>query len=275
MGVWDVEVAGDHSYLTQGFFNHNCGEPNLQNVPRADTEVGKKIRALFWSGHPDECLVVGDYSQIELRVLAHYSKEPVYMKAFETGEDIHQATATGLGIERTIGKNLNFAIPFGAGPTKIAAMAKIKESVARKHYEAHKKTYPKIWAWIAMTKRAARQQRPPHVQMLLGRKRRVPGVFAADDDVRSRAERQAVNAKIQGSAADLIQMAMVRINDMLDPDMHLLLQVHDELVVSTPRIKVEKCMAIMREAMEGEEMQILRVPITANIDFADTWADAK
>lgn len=256
--------------------------PNLQNVPKPDTDVGKQIRGLFWAGDEDECLVVGDYSQIELRVMAHFSGDPTMCAAFDNNEDIHQASADRLGTDRSIAKNINFAIPFGAGPTKIAAMGGGKFSVAtaKKFYEKHKEDFPRVWAFIDRTKVNCHKNPEHVVYTILGRKRRLPEINRPRSTEALRiqvamAERQAVNTVIQGSAADLIKKAMIRIHDMLDDDMHLILQVHDELVVTTPRAKADRCIAIMREAMEGEDMQILKVPVTANIKAVDRWSEAK
>jgi DNA polymerase-1 len=154
-------------------------------------------------------------------------------------------------------------------------MSGIREAEAKKHLNSHKERFPKVWGWIAATKKGAKRQRPPHVRTLYGRVRRLPTIYSSDENMRAKAERQAVNTKIQGSAADLIKRAMVRIHDTLDPDMFLVLQVHDELVVITPRSKAEQCAAIMKEAMEGPDMQVLRVPITANIKIVDSWDAAK
>ena len=268
----------------------SCGEPNLQNVPKPDTEVGKKLRGLFWAGSDDECLVVGDYSQIELRVLAYYSNDPTMVQAFVDGEDIHQASANTLGCDRGIAKNINFAIPFGAGYKKVAAMGGGKFSLrtAKKFYAKHKEDFPTVWEFITETRRRCRREKPHQVRTLLGRKRRLPEIAWVNSNNEAlqqrgaKAERQAVNTRIQGSAADLIKMAMIRLHDTLDDDMHIILQIHDELVVTTPRHKAKRCEDIMREAMEGEAMQILknkdgsiRVPVTANIKIVDRWAEAK
>lgn len=268
----------------------SCGEPNLQNVPKPDTDVGKKLRGLFWAGSDDECLVVGDYSQIELRMLAYFSDDPTMVQAFVDGEDIHQASANTLGCDRGIAKNINFAIPFGAGYKKVAAMGGGKFSLrtAKKFYNKHKEDFPTVWEFINETRRRCRREKPHQVHTILGRKRRLPQIVWVNSDnerlqgLGAKAERQAVNTRIQGSAADLIKMAMIRLHDMLDEDMHIILQIHDELVVTTPRHKADRCLAIMREAMEGPEMQILknkdgsiRVPVTANIKIVDRWAEAK
>lgn len=268
----------------------SCGEPNLQNVPKPDTEVGKKLRGLFWGGRKDYCLVVGDYSQIELRVLAYYSNDPTMVQAFVDGEDIHQASANTLGCDRGIAKNINFAIPFGAGYKKVAAMGGGTFSLrtAKRFYNKHKEDFPTVWEFINNTRRRCRREKPHEVHTLLGRKRRLPQIVWVNSSeerlqaLGAKAERQAVNTRIQGSAADLIKMAMVRVHDMLDDDQHLILQIHDELVVVTPREKADDCLAIMREAMEGAEMQILtnpdgsiRVPVTANIKIVDRWSEAK
>ena len=276
-----------HGTVTGRF---SSGEPNLQNVPKPDTEVGKRIRGLFWAGDDDHVLVVGDYSQIELRVLAYYSNDPTMVTAFANDEDIHQASANTLGCDRGIAKNINFAIPFGAGAKKVWAMGggKFNLRTAEKFYAKHKVDFPTVWEFIKKTRVDCRVNKPHEVRTILGRRRRLPRIVLVrhtNEALRAqgaRAERQAVNTRIQGSAADLIQMAMIRLHDMLDDDMHLILQVHDELVVVTPRDKADRCVAIMHEAMEGPEMQILknkdgsiRVPVKANIKAVERWSEAK
>lgn len=261
----------------------SSGEPNLQNVPKPITPVGKRIRSLFWSGSESTILVVGDYSQVELRILAHYSNDPTMIAAFQAGEDIHQASADALGCSRDIAKNINFAIPFGAGPGKVAAMGggKFSVTMAKKFFQLHKERFPQVWAWIEKTKQDCKRNPSHEVRTINGRIRRLPQIRFMDsfrDDLKqmgARASRQAVNTKIQGSAADLIKMAMIRLHDTLDEDMQLILQVHDELIVIAPRDKADRAIALMRQAMEGDVMQCLRVPLTANIAAVERWADAK
>ena len=251
----------------------SCRKPNLQNIPRPDTEFGKRLRGMFHAPYKHS-LIVADYSQVELRVLAHYSQDPTLLKAFADGLDIHQATAEELGCTRTVGKAVNFAIPFGAGPQKISLMSGCSEREARKFLDLHAKKFPRV----AEFKRAAvlecRSTRPPHVTTILGRKRFLPEIMAQDYEVRGHAERQAINTKIQGSAADVIKLAMVRLYKTCLPEMQMILTVHDELVTICPDHLVDEGTEIVRVAME--EIDIMkRVRLTANIVAVKTWDAAK
>jgi DNA polymerase-1 len=257
----------------------SAARPNLQNVPNPESsEVGRQIRHLFWGGSEDMCLVVADYSQIELRILAHFSADPTMLQAFEDDIDIHQATADTLGTVRKTAKAINFAIPYGAGYRRVAQQADVDVETAKAFFDQHREDFPAVWTWVDLTKRRARKQK--EVLTLLGRSRRVPQITMPGNsdyanDMRARSERQAVNARIQGSAADLIGMAMIRIHDALPPQMYMTMQVHDEVVVVTPRDRAEECAAIVREAMLGEEMQMLRCKVDASIKVVERWSEAK
>lgn len=259
-------------------------KPNLQNVPRPDNPLSKQVRGLFTA--PAGCkLVVADYGQIELRVLAHYLGTGALFDGFHQGVDAHTATAAlifGVAWEdvtkemRQVAKAINFAIVFGAGAAKVGAMAKISLKEANKFLALHERMFPEIYAFREAVIQTCRRRTPPYIKTLLGRMRRLPEIRYRNDELRSRAERQAVNSLIQGSAGDLIKLAMVRLHPTLPQDCHLVLTVHDELVVEAPESDAELCAQLMREAMLGDGIQkLLTVPLTSDVVICDSWADAK
>lgn len=272
----------------------SCRTPNLQNIPRPGTDLGTRVRGLFVP--PEKVcdragdmvpgkLVVADYAQIELVVLAHYAGQGRLFDGFYAGIDAHTATASALfGVPpervskdmRAVAKAINFAIVYGAGPAKVAAMAKITLAEAKRFLARHAELFPEVHRLAERVIRECRRRRPPHLRTILGRKRRLPTINARIPAVRSRAERQAVNSLIQGSAADLIKLAMVRTHRTLPETMRLILSVHDELVTITPETEAEECVAVIREAMEGAGIaKLLRVPLKADIKVVDRWSEAK
>jgi DNA polymerase-1 len=222
-----------------------------------------------------EKLIVADYGQIELVVLAHYSKAKALVEGFNNGIDAHTMTAAKVfGVDfdevtkpmRSAAKGINFAVVYGAGPEKVAAMAGSTVKEAKGFLKVHQQEFPEIYRFKDAVLRTARTRRPPHIRTLLGRKRRLPGLNYSQNDARSYAERQAVNSLIQGSAADLIKTAMVRLDKALPPEMALLLTVHDELVTSSPADRADEAEAIVREAMLGEGIsKLLSVPMTIDL----------
>lgn len=262
----------------------SCREPNLQNIPRPDTELGKKIRGLFCAP-PGYKLVVADYGQIEMVLLAHFAGPGALFDGFFHGIDPHTQTAARVfnvpvgkvtKEMRQIAKNLNFAIVYGAGADKVAAMSGITSREAKKILAEHERQFPEIYRFKSKVLDTCRSRRPPHIKTMTGRKRRLPTIFAADFGVRGYAERQAVNSLIQGSAADLIKMAMVRLHGNLQDGMRLILSVHDELVTLVEEDLAEKCTTIVQEAMLGEDLaRLLTVPLSADIKVVDRWSEAK
>lgn len=285
MGVWDIEVEGDHSFVTQGFIVHNCRAPNLQNIPTPGTELGKQIRGL-WVAPEGQSLIVADYGQIELVVLAHYLGRGNLFDGFFDGIDPHTMTAAGvLGkdpkdvtpSERSLyGKSINFAVVYGAGAAKVAAMSESTERQAKQFLAAHEREFPEIYAFKDAVIQRAKSRRPAHITTLLGRKRRLPTLFSSDRGLRAYAERQAVNSLIQGSSADLIKLAMVRVGNIAPDWFRLILTVHDELVALIPEDKGVEAKAIMTEAMLGEGItSLVRVPMKSDIKVVKRWSEAK
>jgi len=262
----------------------SCRTPNLQNIPTVGTDLGQRVRGLFISPE-GESLIVADYGQIELVVLAHFSHAKALVDGFNNGIDAHVTTASkifGVPVEevtkpmRGVAKTENFAVVYGSGVEKTASTAGITLKEAKRFLDIHQREFPEIYAFKDAVIRVAKSRRPAHLRTLLGRKRRLPELFRADRGQRMAAERQAVNSLIQGSAADLIKLAMIRLHSSLPPEMKLILSVHDELVMTCPDAMVEEGSRLMREAMLGEEIQsLLSVPMTIDLSVVKRWADAK
>lgn len=262
----------------------SCSEPNLQNIPRPETELGQQIRSLFVAP-PDHTLIVADYAQIEYVVMAHFSKDPVLVKAFNTGVDLHRLVASMIykipeaevsKPMRTVSKNTSFAVAYGAGDDKVAAMSHITVEEAIEFRRQHRRLLIRLYKWADGVPDQARRRKPAHIETLLGRKRRLPALHARDWAPRSYAERQAVNSLVQGSAADIIKLAMVRLYDKKHDSMRLSLSVHDELVMIVPDDRVEQGQEIMHEAMLGKGISsLLDVPMKIDMHAVKRWSEAK
>lgn len=251
----------------------SCREPNLQNIPRPDTEKGKAIRGLFVAT-PGHSLVVADFSQIEPRVYASMSGDPAMMDAYLNDEgDFYAAIAAPFGLNRNAGKKMFLSIAYGIGPDKLAADAGIKVSLAKHVLEDFGKQFPAAGRFKEQVIEQCRRAKPPHVRTLMGRRRFLYEINSPSYGIKMRAERQAFNTVIQGSAADLNKIAMVRLHRALPADMKLLLTVHDEFVTLVPKDRADEGAEIVRQAMEGVNM--LKVPLKADVKVVQRWADAK
>lgn len=247
-----------------------------------------------------QVFVVADYSQIELRVLAHYSRDATLVRAFREGLDVHAVTAAkvlNIPIEeltdnqRQGGKTTNFLVVYGGGYRKLAASQGVSLTAAKKFIDGHQREFPRIYRWkqdvIAECKRnrvtkaqAAAfgiDMQPPHVKTILGRKRRLPGILYQDKEMRGYAERQAVNSLIQGSAADIQKLAMINHHRLTRGTQHqLVLTIHDELVALSPADEVDQAVTWLKEAMEGVQLpEKLLVPLTVDVKVCNSWAEAK
>ncbi len=259
----------------------SSSNPNLQNIP-IRTELGREIRAAFipregWK------LLVADYSQIELRLLAHFSKDPVLVDAFRSGEDIHTRTAAEvLGVPplmvtpeaRRSAKAVNFGIVYGISPFGLAAQLGIPRSEAEKYIRNYFARYAGVKKFIDDTIAEVRQSGV--TRTLFGRERPIPDINSRNPNARGFAERTSVNSPLQGTAADLIKLAMVRIDAALDAGGHrsaMLLQVHDELVFECPPEEVDLVSRLVRREMEG--VADLEVPLVVDVGVGDNWRDAK
>jgi DNA polymerase I-like protein with 3'-5' exonuclease and polymerase domains len=263
----------------------SCREPNLQNIPTR-TEAGKLIRELFVAD-PGYKLLIADYDQIELRIMAHYAKPGRLLDGFLQGIDPHTTTASAIfGVApedvtsemRGVGKGINFAIGYGAGDETVAGMAHISVKDATRFGKLHEREFPEIYELKDRVIETCRSRRPPHIRTLLGRKRRLPTIFAQSTGVRKKAERQAFNSLIQGGQADLIKLAMIRLHRRLPevPGMKMILTVHDELGSLCPADLVDDGKRILQEAMLGEGIQkYLKVKLAADVKSVDRWSEAK
>lgn len=259
----------------------SSSDPNLQNIP-VRTELGRRIRRAFVPRDAGNVFLSADYSQVELRLLAHLADDPGLQAAFRDGADVHRRTAALInGVPeaevtaemRGRAKAINFGVIYGMGARALARQTQVTVKEAAAFIERYFATYPRVRAYIEATRESAR--RTGRVETMLGRRRLLPDILAADQRLRAFQERVAVNTPIQGTAADLIKLAMLRIQAALDAGdtgALLLLQVHDELVLEVPRARVDEVAALVREGMEGALR--LKVPLVVDIHTGADWAEA-
>jgi DNA polymerase-1 len=253
--------------------------PNLQNIP-IRTELGREIRAAFIA-EPGHVLLAADYSQIELRLLAHYSKDKLLLEAFRRGDDIHTLTASQLfGVpplmvtpdHRRQAKVVNFGIVYGLSAFGLSQQLGIEPGEARKFIDAYFEKYAGVRAFIDATIEQTR--RDQKVKTLFGRIRPIPDINSKNATQRGFAERTAVNTPLQGTAADLIKLAMIRIDEEIRKRglrSRMTLQVHDELVFEVPESEVEAMKPLVREHME--EAHSLEVPLLVEVGVGPNWRD--
>jgi DNA polymerase I-like protein with 3'-5' exonuclease and polymerase domains len=258
-----------HGAETGRFSSRN---PNLQNVPAPHTPHGKAIRNLFAAPEGYE-MVVADYSQIEPRVIASFSQDPIMISSYLDGGDIYTTVGETVGVDRKAGKVLVLSMAYGAGPDKIAQQIGCSSKDAKNLLDEFSAKFPSVDGYRARVVGTTRNSRPPVVTTIFGRRRYLPEILSRDPILRRGAERQAFNTRIQGSAADIIKLAMVRAHDMLPNEAKLMLTIHDELVTLTPTSKSEETAAAIKEAME--DIQVLKVPLVADIKIVKKWGDAK
>jgi DNA polymerase-1 len=256
----------------------SSSDPNLQNIP-IRTELGRRIRRAFVAGAPELVLLAADYSQIELRILAHVSGDEHLRDAFARGADIHRETAARVlhkepadvtADERSMAKMVNFGIAYGMSDFGLSSRAGISRAEAQEFINGYFATYSGISYYMLHIKEAARAQ--GFVTTLLGRKRSIPELAARNPSLRGAGERMAINMPIQGTAADIIKIAMIRVADRLRSGGYrarLLLQVHDELLFEVPRDELEHLVPAVREAME--KALPLDVPLTVDLKVGDDW----
>jgi DNA polymerase-1 len=258
-----------HGAETGRFSSRN---PNLQNVPAPHTEHGKAIRNLFYAPEGYK-LVVADYSQIEPRVIASMAEDPIMMQNYLNGDDIYTTVGDTMGVDRKAGKVLVLAMAYGVGPDKIARQIGCSLAEAKDLLGRFGAQFSSVSSYRNKVIGITRKNKLNYVSTILGRKRYLPDINSRDHYLRSAAERQAFNTRIQGSAADIIKLAMIRAHELIPQGAKLLLTVHDELVTLTPEDKTEETVAAIREAMEG--IDLLRVPLVADIKIVDRWGEAK
>jgi DNA polymerase-1 len=253
--------------------------PNLQNIP-IRTELGREIRAAFIPADGN-VLVSADYSQIELRLMAHFSEDPLLLKAYRENVDIHTLTASevfGVPIEsmdketRNRAKAVNFGIVYGISPFGLAQQLNIEPGEARVYIERYFERYQGVRIFIDQTLEQVRQTQA--VRSLFGRVRPIPDITSRNANMRGFSERTAVNTPLQGTAADLIKLAMIRIaRELREKKLRtrMVLQVHDELVFDAPAAEVEEVSELVKEAME--KVIELKVPIVADVAAGPNWRD--
>jgi DNA polymerase-1 len=254
--------------------------PNLQNIP-IRTELGREIRAGFIA-EPGHVLLAADYSQIELRLLAHYSKDPLLVEAYRRGDDVHTLTASQVfGVpplmvtpdHRRMAKVVNFGIVYGLSPFGLAQRLDIEKSDAKRFIDAYFEKYAGVRRFIDKTLDEAR--RDGRVKTLFGRVRPIPDINSKNANARGFAERTAVNTPLQGTAADLIKIAMIRIDALLRErkmKSRMTLQVHDELVFEVPEAEVDAMRTLVREQMENVHPP-LSVPLQVDLGIGQNWRD--
>jgi DNA polymerase-1 len=256
----------------------SSSDPNLQNIP-IRTPLGRRIRRAFVAGGPGLVLLAADYSQIELRILAHVSGDEHLKEAFARQADIHRETAARVlhkdpaevtADERSMAKMVNFGIAYGMSDFGLSTRAGISRQEAQDFINSYFSTYSGISYYMLHIKEAAKQQ--GHVTTLLGRRRSIPELTARNPALRGAGERMAINMPIQGTAADIMKIAMIRVADRLRADgspARMLLQVHDELLFEVPEGEVEQLAATVRETMEGAVP--LDVPLTVDVKVGPDW----
>jgi len=256
----------------------SSSDPNLQNIP-IRTPLGRRIRRSFVAGSPELVLLGADYSQIELRILAHVSGDEHLKDAFARQADIHRETAARVlhkqpddvtHAERSMAKMVNFGIAYGMSDYGLSSRAGIPRQEAQEFINNYFATYSGISYYMMAIKEQARAQ--GYVSTLLGRKRQIPELQARNPTLRGAGERMAINMPIQGTAADIVKIAMIRLDERLRAEgfaARMLLQVHDELLLEVPRGEVERLAAVVRETMQGALP--LDVPLTVDVKVGDDW----
>lgn len=257
----------------------SSSEPNLQNIP-IRTEEGRRIRAAFIAEKGFK-LLSADYSQIELRILAHIAEEDVLIDGFKNGLDIHSLTAAGIfGVkpekvtkeQRSVGKTVNFATIYGQSAFGLSKQLKINPAVAQEYIDNYFARYPNVAKYRENAFKDARKK--GYVETLFGRRRYLPDINSKNGNIRQNAERMAFNTIFQGTAADIIKKAMIEVDSGLkevSPTSRMLLQVHDELVFEVPESDLEKVSSFVSKAMSN--VVKLSVPLTVDVAMGHNWAE--
>ena len=259
----------------------SSNNPNLQNIP-IRTPRGQQVRKAFIARNSDYVLLSADYSQIELRIIASLSQEHNMIESFLRNEDIHRATAAKVfnvpleevtREQRSHAKTVNFGIIYGVSAFGLSAQTDLSRSESKELIDTYYATYPNLRNYINKQIEFAREH--GYVETILGRRRYLPDIHSHNQVVRGGAERNAVNAPIQGSAADIIKIAMIRIHNQLQAQKlqtRILLQVHDELVFDVPKNELDIVKPLIKDAMENAFTLV--VPLVADLGIGDNWLDA-
>lgn len=255
--------------------------PNLQNIP-IRTEEGREIRRAFVAESEGSVIMSADYSQIELRIMAHLCADEHMVSAFRAGTDVHAVTASKIfGVpldavtsdQRRVAKTANFGIMYGISAFGLSQRLRCPRSEAKKIIEDYFSSFPSIRSFIDRTLQDARNN--GYVETLFSRRRYIPDINAHNAQVRSVAERNAVNAPIQGTAADIIKIAMIRVDERIRKEnlrSRMVLQIHDELLLEVPREEIETVRRMLVEEMEG--VLSLSVPLTVECNYGKNWLEA-
>jgi DNA polymerase I len=254
----------------------SCTEPNLQNLPK---DTANTIRRAFVAA-PGTRLLSADYSQVELRILAHYSEEPALLQSFAEGEDVHRRTASEIfdmpreavtPEHRRVAKTVNFGLIYGMSATGLSARLGISVEQAQDYIDRYFARYPNVKRFLRET--IERGIRSGYVETLLGRRLPARGLQSKEPRARAATERQVINFPIQGTAADIMKMAMVRLGPRLEAfQARLLLQVHDELVLEVPEAELEAVTRVVVEAMEAPPVPEFRVPLVVETKVDGAWS---
>lgn len=275
-----IHSSFNQALTTTGRLSSN--NPNLQNIPIRTTE-GARVREAFVPRESGHVILAADYSQIELRLIAEISKDEGMLDAFINGQDIHSATAAKVfGVaydqvtkeQRYRAKTVNFSITYGAGATNLAGQLDIPRSEAKKIIESYYEQYPGLKSYMTDIVESARAN--GYVETLMGRRRYLRNINSGNAFVRSGEERNAINSPIQGSAADMIKLAMVKIHRALIDGAFktkMIMQVHDELVFDVPQSELEQVRSIIEDCMKNA-MPGLKVPILVGMDHGANWLEA-
>ena len=260
----------------------SSSEPNLQNIPVRE-DLGKELRKFFVSRHADGVLIGADYSQIELRLLAEFSKAKGLVKAYQEGEDIHTATASkvfGVSVKevtsqmRSSAKAVNFGIIYGMSEYGLAKNIKVSPAEARRYINAYFSEYPEVKEYMNKNVNFARQN--GYATTILGRRRYIAEINSTNHMIKSFGERVAMNMPLQGSSADIIKLAMLGVSNRLKKEglaSKLILTVHDELIIDATKDEAEKVEIILQQEMENAVK--LSVPLIVSVGKGKTWFDAK
>jgi DNA polymerase-1 len=259
----------------------SSSDPNLQNIP-IRSEMGRRIRRAFVADKGNK-IISADYSQLELRLLAHITQDPVMLEAFQKGEDIHARTARlvfgaktdeELKEARRFAKIVNFAIAYAIEPWGLSQRVGITRAEAKKVIEDYYNTYKGVRRYMEEIPIRAREH--GYVRSIYGRIRPLQGINDRNANIRKAAEREAINMPIQGTASDIVKIAMLKVDEEFKRaalESRLLMQVHDELLVEVPEKEVAKVSEILRHEMETAVE--LDVPLVADVGVGDNWMDAK
>jgi DNA polymerase-1 len=282
-GLADADTGKVHTSFNQAATETgrlSSSSPNLQNIP-VKTDVGRNIRRAVIPFSNDSCLVSGDYSQIELRILAHISGDENLRTAFRKDRDIHKATAALIyGVEekdvsdqmRDTAKRVNFGITYGLTSFGLSRDLDISLDEAQRIIDTYFMRYPGVREYIQQQIKKAEQN--GFVTTIMGRRRYIPDILSKNQNIRMFAQRQAVNTPVQGSASDLIKLAMIEIHKELSAGKlrtKMLLQIHDELLFDVPRAELKETVGFIREKME--HVLKLDVPVKVDIKQGKNWLE--